>query len=113
MLSLFRSIVRTLAFPGKEIIEILRQPRLVLTLVLGPFLILLLVGIGYRSDRPPLRTIFVMSDNNPLKPSIQDFGGVDSTYLNVIGTTSDQNAALQQLRRNEADLVVIVPEQPY
>jgi predicted Na+-dependent transporter len=44
--SIPRSIIRTLSFPRKEIVEILRQPRLVLTLVLGPFLILLLVGVG-------------------------------------------------------------------
>ncbi|HSD84874.1 MAG TPA: hypothetical protein VLG46_13490, partial [Anaerolineae bacterium] len=69
---LFRSIIRTLSFPRKEIVEILRQPRLVVTLILGPFLILLLVGLGYRSERPPLRTIFVMSEENPLKKSIED-----------------------------------------
>ena len=36
-----RIVIRSSAFLRKEIVEIIRQPLLVLTLVLGPFLILL------------------------------------------------------------------------
>ena len=36
-----RILIRISAFLRKEIVEIMRQPMLVLTLVLGPFLILL------------------------------------------------------------------------
>jgi ABC-2 type transport system permease protein len=46
----FRGIIRSSSFFRKEIFEILRQPRLVATLVLGPFLILFIFGIGYRSQ---------------------------------------------------------------
>ena len=48
----FRSIIRASSFFRKEIFEILRQPRLVATLVLGPFLILFIFGIGYRDQKP-------------------------------------------------------------
>ncbi len=41
-------IIRLLAFFGKELNEIRRQPRLLLSLLVGPFLILLLFGLGYR-----------------------------------------------------------------
>jgi ABC-2 type transport system permease protein len=111
--SIFRSLIRTLSFPRKEIVEILRQPRLVLTLVAGPFLILLLVGVGYRSERPPLRTVFVVAGDNPLKGSIEGLAGIDSPMLSYAGSTPDRDAALQQLRRNEIDLVVIAPDKPY
>ena len=94
--SIFHSLIRTLSFPRKEIVEILRQPRLVLTLVLGPFLILLLVGVGYRSERPPLRTAFVVADDNPLKKSIEGLVNANSKYLIYAGSTTDQNAALRQ-----------------
>ena len=50
-----RIFIRTSSFLIMEIVEILRQPRLVLTLVLGPFLILLLFGIGAYSRRPAER----------------------------------------------------------
>ncbi len=46
----FRGIIRSSSFFRKEIFEILRQPRLVATLVLGPFLILFIFGIGYRDQ---------------------------------------------------------------
>ena len=55
----FRGIIRASSFFRKEIFEILRQPRLVATLVLGPFLILFIFGIGYRAQSRILRTLFV------------------------------------------------------
>jgi ABC-2 type transport system permease protein len=42
----------------------IRQPRLLLTLILGPFLILLLFGIGYRDTARDVRTIFVAAEDN-------------------------------------------------
>ena len=47
---MLKPIVRVSSFLGKEIREILRQPWLVVRLILGPFLILLLVGLGYTSQ---------------------------------------------------------------
>ena len=52
MSNLYRFLIRSSAFVGKEIFAILRQPMLILTLVLGPFLILLLFGLGFRNDPP-------------------------------------------------------------
>jgi len=46
MRNFFRGIIRASSFFRKEIFEILRQPRLVATLVMGPFLILLIFDIG-------------------------------------------------------------------
>ena len=48
--------------------------RLILTLVLGPFLILLLFGIGYRNQARDLRTLFVVANGKPAgktEPNIQ------------------------------------------
>ena len=52
MRNFFKPFIRAAAFIGKEINEVRRQPRLVLSLILGPFLILLLFGIGYQGDTP-------------------------------------------------------------
>jgi ABC-2 type transport system permease protein len=92
--SLIRSIIRVLSFPREEIVEMLRQPRLVLTLILGPFLILLLVGIGYRGERPPLRTEFVVDQQNPLKSSIEKLSSATTAHFVIQGTTSDDAGAL-------------------
>ena len=62
----FRGIIRASSFFRKEIFEILRQPRLVATLVLGPFLILFIFGIGYRSQSRALRTLFVVPPDSPI-----------------------------------------------
>ena len=43
-----RILIRISAFLRKEIVEIMRQPMLVLTLVLGPFLILLFFSFEMR-----------------------------------------------------------------
>ena len=61
-----RGIIRASSFFRKEIFEILRQPRLVATLVLGPFLILFIFGIGYRAQSPTLRTLFVAQPGSPI-----------------------------------------------
>ena len=60
MRSIAGFIIRTSAFVSKELVEILRQTRLLLALVLGPFLILLLFGLGFRNEARPLRTLFVV-----------------------------------------------------
>ena len=61
-----RSLIRILAFLRKEIFEVIRQPMLVLTLVLGPFLILLFFGIGYRNEPRALRTVIVAEQEDGL-----------------------------------------------
>ena len=47
MIRSFKFLIRISSFLGKEMTEIFRQPRLILTLVLGPFLIMLLFGLAY------------------------------------------------------------------
>ena len=47
MIRFFKFLVRVSSFLDKEMTEIFRQPKLILTLVLGPFLIMLLFGLAY------------------------------------------------------------------
>jgi len=42
----FKFLIRIFSFISKELTEIVRQPRLILTLVLGPSLIMFLFGLG-------------------------------------------------------------------
>jgi len=53
-------VIRSLAFFRKDLFEVLRQPRLLLTLILGPFLILLAFGVGFVPDPPAWRTVLVV-----------------------------------------------------
>jgi ABC-2 type transport system permease protein len=106
----FRGIIRASSFFRKEIFEILRQPRLVATLVLGPFLILFIFGIGYRAQSRSLRTLFVTQSNSSIAgQDIEQYGKSVGSLLIYKGVTNDQNAAIDQLQRGQVDLVVVVP----
>ncbi len=104
--------VRAWAFLRKEVVEIARQPRLVVTLVLAPFLILALFGAGYRQTTGPLRTMFVTSDEaafeNVIAPRLEELGG---SLVNE-GHTADRREAIARLRSGAIDVVVVVPEDP-
>lgn len=106
----FRGIIRASSFLRKEIYEILRQPRLIATLVLGPFLILFIFGIGYRAQAPTLRTLFVVQTNSPISAqNIQQYVNSMSSMLSYAGVISNQNEALAELQRGQVDLVIVEP----
>ncbi|MGH2542591.1 MAG: ABC transporter permease, partial [Ardenticatenaceae bacterium] len=111
--SFFRFLVRSFAFLRKEIYEILRQPRLIASLVLGPFLIMFLFGIGYRNEARPLRTIFVTQPGSPLEQQINEFAPSLGEQLIFVGTTADEEYAMQELRRGAIDLVAVTPVNAY
>lgn len=106
----FRGIIRASSFFRKEIFDILRQPRLVATLVLGPFLILFIFGIGYRAQSRILRTLFVAQPNSPITAQdIQQYGKSMDSLLIYAGVTGNQNEALDQLQGGQVDLVIVEP----
>lgn len=107
-----RNVVQALSFTRKEIVDALRQPRLLLTLVLGPFLIMAAFGIGYRDQPKRLKTVFVVADDNPLKGQLDKYTDDLSSYVDVVGTTGDEAAAQQQLRDGDVDVVVSFPAAP-
>ena len=113
MSNFFRGIIRASSFFRKEIFEILRQPRLIFTLVLGPFLILFIFGIGYRNQARALHTLFVAQPSSTLAQEIQQNQESMGAWLIYAGTTGDQIEALNQLNRGQVDLVIVEPEDAY
>src|SRR5512135_108080 len=100
MRNFLRGIIRASSFFRKEIFEILRQPRLVATLVVGPFLILFIFGIGYRAEARNLRTLFVALPGSPIAAQdIQQYGKSLGSVITYAGVTGSQNEALDQLQR--------------
>ena len=55
----WRAVIRSFAFVRKEVVEIVRQPRLIALLVLGPFALLLLFGAGYAQNVVVKKALFV------------------------------------------------------
>jgi ABC-2 type transport system permease protein len=108
-----RFFIRVTAFLGKEIFAVLRQPMLVLTLVLGPFLILLLFGVGFRTDPRALRTLFVVSEGSGLAEQVEEYATSLGPQLVFMGVTSDPAEATERLLRNEIDLIAVIPSDAY
>ena len=103
--------IRIGAFARKEMIEIFRQPRLLLTLILGPFLILLLFGIGYRNEGRNLKALIVVGRENPVHQTVREYAQNLGSQLQVVGISENLAEAKSKLRHHEVDLVVLVPDQ--
>lgn len=112
MSSIAQFFIRIFAFVRKEIINILRQPRLVFSLILGPFLILLLFGIGYRETPRTLRTLFVVAEGSPMLPIVDQYAEQLGQQIDSQGIIADAAEADRRLRGREVDLVVVVPPDP-
>jgi ABC-2 type transport system permease protein len=111
--NILKGLVRTSAFLRKEIYEVLRQPRLLITLVLGPFLILLILGIGYHNEPRALRTLFVVQQDSAIKAQLEQYATTLGPQLIYVGVTSDQGEALKELRQGKVDLVAVAPSDAY
>ena len=110
---MFKFLIRISAFMSKELTEILRQPKLILTLVFGPFLLMFLFGLGYPEQNRTLRTIFVTEDPNSLNGDTSLFTQSLPPSIASQQVESDKQLALAKLALNQADLVVVIPNDPF
>src|SRR5689334_12517470 len=108
-MSILKSASRIFALIGKELIETFRRPGAVISLVLGPFLILALFGIGYQGYKQDLRAIIVADPTVGLPTDVASYTPYQTRGVTVQAVTSDRQAAEDQLRNDAADLVVVVP----
>jgi ABC-2 type transport system permease protein len=106
---LFKTLTRVLAIVGKELVSVVRRPGALLSLVLGPFIILALFGFGYHGYRRDLQTVVVMPAGSGLPSDPQEYDTLGATGVRVIAVTADRVAAEARLRNEEIDLVVVIP----
>jgi ABC-2 type transport system permease protein len=108
-LGLLKSWTRTTSFISKEVLEVVRRPGALLSLIFGPFLIMGAFGLGYSGQYRPLNTVLVVpsSAGLPQDPSFyQQYVGQSITIVEV---TEDVDAARERLMRQQVDLLVIAP----
>ena len=105
-------VVRVLAIVGKEITEVTRRPGAILSLVLGPFLILAVFGLGYQGIKRDLNTIVVIDPGSKLPTDVATYQDLNIRGIKVIDVVTDAAAAEQRLRTDEADVVIEVPADP-
>ncbi|HMA35611.1 MAG TPA: hypothetical protein VKY74_14190, partial [Chloroflexia bacterium] len=104
-----KRLIRISGFVGKEVREIVRQPRLLLSLLLGPFLILLIFGAGYLGTPAELKAIIVIPNDPAFAAQKDTIRAQFGKGIGVVDVTPDLNGALQRLRNQEIDVVIQVP----
>ena len=112
MRRLFKFLIRISSFISKELTEILRQPRLILTLVFGPFLIMFLFGLGYPEQNRTLRTTFVAEDPSFVQGNMSLFTDSASPAIADQAVETNRELALAKLALKETDLVIVIPPNP-
>lgn len=112
MSRLFAWLVRTGAFARKELLDVVRQPRLIGLLVLGPFAVLLLFGSGYDERPDPYRTLFVTEDDSVFADALDEYADTLGDEVRYEGFISSEREARRRLVDGEVDLVVVFPEDP-
>ena len=111
-MGLAKLIVRVLAIVGKEITEVMRRPGAILSLILGPFLILAVFGLGYQGIKRDLATIVVVDPASKLPTDVATYKDLNVRGLQVINVMTDRAAAEARLRADQADVVVVLPADP-
>jgi ABC-2 type transport system permease protein len=107
---LFKTLTRILAIVGKELVSVARRPGALVSLVLGPFLIMALFGLGYSGYRRALDTIVVIPDGSGLPTDAKVYQDVAGEGLRIAAVTPDEAAAMAQLTSQAVDVVVVAPK---
>jgi ABC-2 type transport system permease protein len=109
LIGLLKSWTRTTSFLSKDVIEVVRRPGALVSLIFGPFLIMGLFGIGYSGQYRPLNSVLVVPANANLPRDITFYQQFAGGSVHIVDITEDVAAARQRLQRQEIDLVVIAP----
>jgi ABC-2 type transport system permease protein len=109
---LFGPILRIWAFFSKEMIELRRQPLLILSLIGGPLLVLTLFGASYQNTNPVLRTAIVLPPGGSELISNEQIRNLAGINFQITSITEDLAGAEQQLRNNQLDVIQVIPALP-
>jgi ABC-2 type transport system permease protein len=112
MRALLAVMVRMLAFLGKELVETLRRPGAIVSLVLGPFLIMAVFGLGYSGVKRPLETVIVAPPSSGLPTDTASYQELVRGGLTIAEVVPDRPTGESRLESGLADIVVIAPDDP-
>jgi ABC-2 type transport system permease protein len=105
-----KRLTRISSFIGKELIEIVRRPGALITLVFAPFLIKALFGLGYSNERMPLETIIVLPPGADLTKDPGFYQTLSGPAVHIVEVTEDIGRAREKLVRQQIDLIVAAPK---
>jgi ABC-2 type transport system permease protein len=101
--------LRLLALVGKELVEVVRRPGALVSLVLGPFLIMAVFGLGYNGERRPLETVVVVPPGSGLPTDVESYQRLAGAGLHIAAVVPDEGAADQGLADGSTDVIVVAP----
>ncbi|WP_040493183.1 ABC transporter permease [Ilumatobacter nonamiensis] len=107
-----RPVVQFAGLFRKEVLVVLRQPRLLLILVVGPFLVLGLFAVGFDAENTVLDTAFVGPQDSMYESSLEEFADEMEQYVNYAGYSGNVVDAEHRLAEGDIDLVVVLPADP-
>jgi ABC-2 type transport system permease protein len=107
--SLLQSLTRILAFIGKDLIEVARRPGTLISLILGPVLIMVLFGLGYDGSGLRLRAVLVVPPESGLPTDLTAYSDIHATGGELVGVMTDPAAAERSLRDGSVDVVIHAP----
>lgn len=108
--SIAQSVVRMGSFTGKELREVIRRPGVLLSLIVGPFLIMFIFGLGYSGFRDPFVTEIVIPEASDLPRDPAYYADLAPGRLDVRDIGTDAAAAEERLRRGDIELLIVAPE---
>jgi ABC-2 type transport system permease protein len=109
MRAMLAVVIRLLAFVGKELAETIRRPGAIVSLILGPFLIMAIFGLGYSGVKRPLETVIVIPPESGLPTDTATYQEVAGGGLRIASVTPDRGEAEAALVSDAADVVVVAP----
>lgn len=104
-----KAFIRVLAFIRKELLGVLRQPRLILGLLVGPFLIMVIFGLTYEGT-VKYNTILVVPDRADVSTNPADYQEFSKQAFKLNIISKNENQAINSLNLGEADVVIVVKE---
>jgi ABC-2 type transport system permease protein len=105
-----QSVVRMASFTGKELREVLRRPGVLLSLIVGPFLVMFIFGLGYSGYRDPFVTEIVVPPGDAFPRDPEYYADLAPGRLDVRQVSEDASGAEARLRSREIDLLIVAPE---
>lgn len=105
----FKSVVRIEAQVRKELIQVRRRPAAFFSLVLGPFLIMAVFGLGYTGTRQPLDAAIVVPPTLGLPRDVALYQNLAGPGLNITAIVDEPSAVRAQLVAQQLDMLIIVP----
>ncbi len=109
LFALFALVTRILAFIGKELVETVRRPAAVVSLVIGPLALILAFGAGYDGSLRSLSAILVVPPESGLPADVEAYRRGTPAGMEIVDVVPDIEQARQRVDDREADLVIAAP----